>query len=215
LYNSLLAYYTFDNGGSLGADSTSDAYNLTPSGSPASVAGVVNNAASVTGSAGFSRADQVNFRIDGSTSFTVAGWYYVPAGAGTIQLFNKLVNAYALTYNASGLDTIVKFTVYNTASTPFAASIAVLPLNQWNYVVAWYDQPSATVNIQMNNGTVVSTGITGTPGTAGGGADSTFLLNYSASTEKYDEMGIWARTLTTAERTRLYNGGSGLGYASF
>jgi hypothetical protein len=76
--------------------------------------------------------------------------------------------------------------------------------------VAWHDAGADTINIQVNNGTVDSTtGVFGNSETfiiggekVGAGADFEFdgLI---------DEAGIRNRVLTTAERTELYNSGSG------
>ena len=83
-------------------------------------------------------------------------------------------------------------------------------------VIAWHDATADTVNISINNGSTVSAAYTF--GSANG--SSAFELGRRTGGASYlngalDEMGIWKRVLTAAERTRLYNNGAGVTYPNF
>jgi len=86
--------------------------------------------------------------------------------------------------------------------------------NTWYHVAAVYN--GTTINMYVNgvleNITAYSSGIFNNKGTEaelGVQSDSHDYLNGSI-----DELGIWNRTLTQAEITQLYNGGTGMTYTS-
>jgi hypothetical protein len=86
----------------------------------------------------------------------------------------------------------------------------------WYFVVVWHDSVADTDNIQVNNGTVDSISSAGhTPNN--GAADFCLGARTYPSFEGYfngqlSSVSFWKRTLTTNERTELYNGGTGLAY---
>ena len=83
----------------------------------------------------------------------------------------------------------------------------------WYYIVAWHDSVNNTINIQVNNGTVDSKSYTS------GVFDGTAVFHlgswgtFSYLDGQLDQVGFWKRTLTSLERTLLYNNGSGLSYS--
>jgi hypothetical protein len=89
----------------------------------------------------------------------------------------------------------------------------VFTAGSWHLVLFWYDSSDGSVNASINNGTVTTlTGATGniersTPLTVGYRLEAS--LTYDGL---IDEIGIWDRVLTPAERTQLYNGGAGITY---
>jgi len=87
------------------------------------------------------------------------------------------------------------------------------PLNTWFFVVGWHDSVAATLNIQVNNGTVNSVARTLTPFQSTG----QFHIGWNTGTTwhldgRVDAVGLWKRVLTAQERADLYNGGSGFEY---
>jgi hypothetical protein len=86
----------------------------------------------------------------------------------------------------------------------------------WSFVVAWHDSVANTINVQVNNGTVASAAWA--HGVKAGNAAFTVGGGWTggATTSnlegEVDSVSFWHRTLTTAERTTLYNSGAGLDY---
>lgn len=154
----------------------------------------------------------------GNIDFTFALWVKPAADFTTGVMLAKdggLSNTRDYTVHLFSADPYVYFNggtvIINVGTSISSAS--------WSYVVAWHDAAADTLNIQLNNGTVHSTA---TSGTAPDVSDSEFRIGASAysGSEAYfngmiDEVGFWKRTLTTQERTDLYNSGAGLPYSSF
>lgn len=153
---------------------------------------------------------------EGEVSF--AGWFYFDAVGSPTKYLMGAVSADAsnrrfyLGQNDS--DSRLNFTVLLNNSTYATASSSPVSAGQWYFVVAWYDAAANTVNLQLNNGAVVSTSY------ASGisGAAVNFYLSSFAGTSGYydgriDNVGVWSRVLSSGERTTLYNGGLGQNYS--
>jgi hypothetical protein len=84
----------------------------------------------------------------------------------------------------------------------------------WYYIVAWHDATANTCNIQINNGTADSTAYSNGSFDSGSGV---FFGTNGDGAGPYDglmdEWAFWKRTLTTDEKTWLYNGGNGRSYS--
>jgi hypothetical protein len=83
----------------------------------------------------------------------------------------------------------------------------------WYFIIAWHDATANTINLSVNNNAAASTAhSTGVhDGTA------SFYLGRNEEgltyfTGRLDSVSIWKRVLTAAERTQLYNSGTGLDY---
>lgn len=110
------------------------------------------------------------------------------------------------------------FRVRNTANSAINAAVTVSTLtvqptsNVWAFVIAWHDSVANTLNIQMNNGTVVSqswsTGVyVGTQSfTVGFQGGSNFLNGI------VDSAFFIKSVLSANDRTYLYNSGNGTSY---
>lgn len=92
--------------------------------------------------------------------------------------------------------------------------------NTLYFIVAWHDSVANTINIQVNNGSVDSAAHTGGAfqGNAkfslgsyqdSGGSPTEFLNGI------LDEVGVWSRLLSTAEKTALYNSGAAVNIDDF
>ena len=242
LTNLLVAYWTLDeaSGTRVNSADTGTAADLSSVNSVSSTPGKINNAllAEVPGGAGTAKYVRrtavdcntlgTNFMHGSSspgadTSFTIAGWVSFENITDARYWVNK--------HGATSGDTIGSH--YNPGTATIRAWIrkegggynnvdstnVVILANTWYYVVIWYDKAGATFNIQVDNGDVGVVSL-------GGGftlydCNTTFTLgNYNdghanSLKGRVDEVGMWKRVLTSAERTALYNSGNGLTYADW
>lgn len=135
--------------------------------------------------------------------------------------YQELVNAFKVGSSSNGYAVY-----YNDATDRFAFGAAYSNNNftnvaannlgspntgQWYFIVAWYDAATATLNIQVNDGTTNSAAHTAFVNTATqfqmGAITAPNYLN-----GRLDSVSIWSRVLTADERATLYNGGAGLDY---
>ena len=163
--------------------------------------------------------DPANLRI-GTDSFTLCFWVYFDSlsagGNGIVSKSTGLTDStreYDAAYDGAGNNDI-EFHIYTSTSafSARATNLGAPSTATWYFVVAWYDSSAATINIQVNNGNINSSAVTGTPNAV---SSSEFAIGrYSPSTPIYlngrvGQFGVWKRVLTTAEKAFLYNSGSG------
>lgn len=155
----------------------------------------------------------------GDVDFTIAGWVYLD-NETTTQVFwaknsDSSGDAEYLLYYDQGSDDII-FQVYRATD----AAVTVIwdgtpTLGTWYFIVVWHDAAADTIYISVNNSTPVSQATGGALQASGaaqfriGAWDQATLYDLDGDV---DELGLWKRVLTAAERTRLYNGGNGLTY---
>jgi len=220
LYVGLQAYYSFDNSANFGLSATG-ALSLTEYGTPGAstlVTGVVSGAVNVISDTfGVTDAPAPALRIDGSSSFTIAGWFKIPSGTPTKSLLFKPSSGsnpvnYAINFDGSGVG-VISFVVGNTLGGSAVATVTgVTETNVWVYVTAWYDSVYRTVNLEINNGPSASAYLPGAPGVTGSWGN--FQIDGGGSDNcEYDQIGIWRRTLNFYERRYIYNGGSGRSFS--
>lgn len=151
-----------------------------------------------------------------NTSFTIATWVKLSSKANHGDMVIKWTDAapeYALVYNnASDRFNFHAGLNSSTGSAVTANNLGSPSVGVWYFVVAWYDGTS--LNISINNGEPNSVGYTG--GVADG--SNSFRLGDRVSSQypfdgSLDEVVIYKRVLTSAERTWLYNNGSGRTYS--
>ena len=155
--------------------------------------------------------------------FTLACWalYGPPAIGASVYnpLMTKATNT-AATFEyqlTTGTNDKLQFRVSDgTTLTTVEASAACVALT-WYFVVGWHDSDADKIYVQVNNGT---------PAEAAHSAGCQVSTNpfrlgayYGSFGDHFmygliDQAGLWNRVLTSAERTLLYNGGSGLSYAN-
>src|SRR5262249_11705670 len=114
--------------------------------------------------------------------------------------------------------------LYDNSSTPaslgsvMANNFGQVSTGVWYFVAFRHDSAAKKYFLSVNAGPENSLTYTGTPN-AGGGADFTvsgfqtgnnYLLNGAV-----DALGIWKRSLSSAEISSLYNSGSGMEYPTF
>lgn len=148
----------------------------------------------------------------GNIDFTLAVWFYLvhdqdgvligkdsdsPASSRDYTLdYRQITNSARFYVNGGGGGLLVE-----------ASGIA---LNMWHFVVAWHDAAADTLNIQLNNGTVVSVS---TGGTAPQVSSAEFRIGariYSGFEGWFqgnlDQPMLWKRKLSVEERTELFTG---------
>jgi hypothetical protein len=156
----------------------------------------------------------------GDIDFAIAFWVYLDskgADRGLVAKWSATEGEYRI-YYTSGSDRF-RFDIRqpdNAASVAVVANIFGSPsIATWYFIHAWHDSVANTINIQVNNGTPNTTAV------SVGVRDSTaaFEIGRHASGQPHngriDQVGVWKRTLTSTERSTLYNGGAGLAFSQF
>jgi hypothetical protein len=86
----------------------------------------------------------------------------------------------------------------------------------WYFLVAWHDATANTISLQVNNGPMSSAPTGGVFPNASAVPVRIGARQYPGFEQYFngliDEVGLWRRVLTPAERTQLYNAGNGLTY---
>jgi len=159
-----------------------------------------------------SRASNASLQT-GDIDFTVTGWVYNDTQANGRLYITKgrgfAVHEYSL-FNSSGA--LYNYRIDNKANT--INTVASLS-GAWEFVVFWHDAAANTTSFQKNNGTVTTKGY-------GGGVTVTadpFNLGGASARQSHDGrmqgVSFHKRTLTTAERTWLFNSGAGRHYDEY
>ncbi len=112
---------------------------------------------------------------------------------------------------------VVRFFAFNggTGQIGVVSSVATLSASTWYHLYVYHDSVNNKVGISIDNGAAVEAATTGAPGN---GAAPFEIGDRSSGTAPFngriDEVAFWkGRLLTAAERTWLYNSGSGRSYA--
>ena len=220
LLNNLISYWTLDEASGTRADSVGG-NTLTDNNTVTSIAGVVSNAAVFTRANSEYLSHVSNAALQtGDISFTVATWFRkdsCASGSGEHVLGSKYGASkewllYSGFWNGNQCNVLL---AVSSDGTTFNSQVEKTGVSgtAWHFVVAWHDATANTINVQVDNGTVASqaysSGLTAT--------SEDFALGKQYDVGEYlngrlDEFGFWKRTLTAAEKTCLYNSGSGRTY---
>lgn len=221
LLTSLTGYWTMDETSGNALDILG-VTTLTDHNSVGTAAGKVGTARqfNVANTRYFDAADNAAMSV-GDLDFTFAVWVYIDSKGANRNILSK-----GTTFAANTTEYFLEFTnssdrfrfiigdTTNTLSSIAVANNLGSPsLATWYFIVAWHDSVGNTVNIQVNDGTVNSVGTSGRfpPDTTG-----SFTVGRLNGVQHWDgridELGFWKRALTAAERTSLYNAGSGRSY---
>jgi hypothetical protein len=212
LLTDLVAYWKLDETSGTRFDSAG-INNLADNGGVGSTIGIQGNAASFAGSVGQYLSIASNSDVSaGAGSKTWALWVKPNTVAPSFQgLLGKDANP-PREYEILMQDDDLRIDWFS----PTRQNITipnVFTAGSWHLVLFWYDSSDGSVNASINNGTVTTLGrATGntekpTPLTVGYRLEGP--LTYDGL---IDEIGIWGRVLTPAERTQIYNGGAGITY---
>lgn len=202
-----------------------DANNLTNVGVVTFVAGKINNCANFTGANYLTIADNVSLSMGVGKKFSACGWLKIPAlpGVGVIfGLLGKWLNPANFEYLIDITETgELRFLVSSTGAAGgiiiLGTGAGVISPNVWYFFTAWYD--GIKLYMELNNsGSFYSTPFVADifDGTApfriGNDGDSTrFMVGQIDAVRLYKSD---TRVLSAAERSMLYNNGSGREYVT-
>ncbi len=190
--------------------------------------GKVNKAVGTTGAGKFQCTDAIcggaaKLEPASTTGISFGGWVY-PKAYATTQTYivgkaavNNVKTGYWLMYGPSGN---VRVEMGNSSCTNDSAigfqTAINAPLNQWTHLMATVTAQNPGIVKIYKNGSLAYTSSASayycdTDGAFSiGGSNASFLsANHN---QVVDEIGVWARPLTAAEITNLYNGGQGNTY---
>ena len=226
LLTNLVAYYQFEEPSSSRYDSSVNGLTLTDVSN-----NLGRNAAGLLGYCGDAYGITCALRHSNSSSFTLGvgqsfTWQlWVNAQDTSFTSYQAFVSKetaydgphgeYGITYdNANHARLLVG---NGTASATVVFSGKALNDSNWHHIVAWYDNTLKTANITVDNATPVSASWTGST-YSNNASMSIFNVASSTSypfTRQLDEIGFWKRTLTSTERTYLYNSRTGSAFSTF
>jgi len=217
LSNNLVAWWKMDEKSGTRRDNwrTNHLTEISSSGLLSNSAGTLGNAAFfiAANSQGLTRASSSSLAMADS-DFTISCWFYLTT-TGERTLIAKRQSAstyeYCLFVNT---DNVVTWRVSSSGSaengTVRATSIGAVSTATWYYVTAWHDTGDTlgvSINLSADTATYASGVIAGT--------GNFFIGMFSGATAdqrmngRIDEVGFWNRVLTAAERSALYNSGTG------
>lgn len=182
-----------------------------------SAAGQVGNCAAFAFSKYLTIADAPALNPTGD--FTLAAWFALPITTARQAIVAKGTIAaatcqYVLFFHEAATNRI-KFVVSNGTTTYTAiANTFGVPNTAFHLAVCSYISATGKIQIQIDNGAKdeVDSFTGGVPATAQTFNVGALAGGGNSGDQKVDEVGLWSRNLTTAERTALYNGGSGITY---
>lgn len=190
---------------------------LSPSSAIGTAAGKVGSARDLTGSQEFSISSNASLVVR-HQDFTFAGWIYYDSVSGVRWFASKYQPGTGAGWTLAKADSAgtgkLAFEIGSAFGVRAGIEASVPTTSTWYFVRAWLDVSAATVNIQINNGTVFSNSIGAVRNTDEGPLlEIGALTGFGLLDGRVDECGYWKRVLTTAEATYLYNSGNGRSYA--
>lgn len=217
----LIAYWNLDEVSGTRVDPV-NGNDLTSINAAGSATGIISLGASLNRS--LSQALVITSNPDMEVSdidFSIGVW----VNLSTLDGSNRALVAKSTNTDASyflyldGATSRFKFAVYSAAgfsggSNVDATTFGAVSTGVWCYVLAWHDSVLNTINIQVNDGGVDSAAHT--TGVYNATA-ADFMLGSDSFPGDYfdgiiDEVGFWKRTLSSGERSELYNSGAGNTY---
>jgi hypothetical protein len=218
LLTGLVSYWNLNEPNGIRFDSAGT-NNLTDNGGVGSTIGKQGNAASFSGSNDLSLTSSTDLRLD-NTDFTIAFWVRfdtLPAGdyIGILGKHDATSKREYWLYRHGLTNKIAFLTSANGSSANFIDTVGpTLSTGQWYFVVGERNNATNTATLYIHDGITWDSGSFTSNGVAAG--TSLFGIARSGSFNRLDgivdEVGIWERLLTPAERTQIYNGGASITY---
>lgn len=221
LTTNLIGYWTLDEASGTRADSHDD-NDLTDNNTVTQQTGKVADCAQFT--AANSEMLEITDNADlstGNIDFTFAGWVYLDSKGANRGIAGKSTGGdfgeYEWELRFQNSTDRFLFSVQDGTSNANGVSannLGAPSTATWYFIVVWHDAAANTINIQVNDGTVDSAAY------SSGSWDSTLPFRIGKVSTLFwdgriDECGFWKRVLIPAQRTYLYNAGSGRTYADF
>lgn len=231
LLDDLISYWKLDEASGNAVD-WFGTNTLTDNNTVGSVSGKIGNARSfVAANTEFLSSASNASLVCGDIDFTFCGWFRLaslPANLAAYQLVAKDSNAtnsrdYTIDFlrdDSFPQNAGVRFYINGGGSNLLVSSgiDGLDTTGEWHFFIAWHNASSNTLNLQVDNGTVVTRT---TSGTAPHASSAEFRLGARqfSGFEGYldgdlDEVGFWKRVLTSDERTELWNDGNGIDIAT-
>jgi hypothetical protein len=162
-------------------------------------------------------ADNAELSLAGDTDFTIACWIK-PETIATSAILSKRTGttSTATEYSLFLIVTtgVIRFDVGNGVSGTSLSSVEAASVGNWRFIVAWHDTTANKLFLQIDNGTPNE--VAHTLGTQNTTSELHIGKTPNSSSNFFDgvvdSVSIWKRTLTSGERTALYNSGNGLDY---
>ena len=213
LLTGLEAYWKLDEASGQRNDSHG-ANHLTDNNTVGSAVGKLGNAADFipANSEYLSIADNASLSA-GDIDFTIACWVFVDAAVERGFVCKDAIGSREFNL-VTEANSKVNFYVSPDGTALVAVTEALaISTGAWHYLVAWHDSVANTINLQTDDGAVVSTA----HATGVNNGTAAFHIGSLRPTLYFmdgliDSVGFWKRVLTAGERTSLYNGGAGLEY---
>lgn len=210
LLSGLVSYWKLDEASGTRED-IHGANDLTESGSVASAAGKINDAAVLTTNPDYLTIASPPASFQGGATFTVSFWFNRASGTGDSILLacGNGTDGWFIRQRTSG-SRLVTFSMFS--GTNLNSSGVTISNGTWYHVIATYDA-AAGMRLVLN-GNVSTNAVTGLVGGVPFlvGGDDVIGNSINASV---DEMGLWSRVLTTDEEAALYGAGTPPAYDTF
>ncbi|HEV2864839.1 MAG TPA: LamG domain-containing protein [Pyrinomonadaceae bacterium] len=217
LADGLISHWHLDELSGTRSDSKG-ANHLSDNNAVTQVAGKLGQAAQFTRSKGaYLSIPHNQSLVPGTAGFTVAVWVYLNTNNEDVGIIGKShapewgVVHYPAGYGAGSA---LRFMVRAAANNQIYEAVAgQLSAKAWHLVVAWHDPSAGTINLQVD-GTAMSSAAFPAGGLRTDLADPLelgrhALYNYFCLNGSLDDVSLWGRALTAAERGELWNGGTG------
>lgn len=218
LDTSLISYWKLDEfssaGGAVTRVDSKGTNHLTDNNTTASAVGKRGNGADLerSNSESLSIVNNVSLQT-GAIDFSLACWINIETSTPAVYyaLISKFVSGAQEYWLGIDPSDKVYWEVYNGVSTTRGTVISdsALSASTWYFIYAQYNSAVNVIAISINNGTLKTTGLSGSVGSS----LTTFRIGAEASGVYFDgiidEVGFWKKILTPQEITDLYNGGNG------
>lgn len=214
LHDDLVGWWDFEEESGTRYDSHTTNHDLTDNNTVVRAAGKIDYAAD------FDDTNSEHFTISDSAftaytdDLTIAAWIEVDDASGYQMVISKWMwgsNEYRLDFNYNGGSP--KFEWWWAPSLKVEKSVATMT-GVWYFVVVWRDATGDRIYIQVNDGVAsnyyhadISNNLASGSVLYFGRSDGTYYDG------RQDSVAIWRRVLSSAERTWLYNSGSGRNYS--
>lgn len=199
-------YYKYDEGsGSNVEDSVTGNFNTTATGSVVWADGIINSAIETSAAGEFVNATIVDWK----TNFSISHWVYYPTGSSRVWTIFTVPDRVGIQIDDSP-DQQITFELSDGTWDNGVANVTMLD-DTWVHFCATYDGSSDERRMYINGSIVLSDTVSSV---LVGDAWATLQRYNVGSNVTIDEVGIWNRTLTSAECIQLYNEGNGIQYTT-